>query len=107
MMLHNLFTAPPAQAQTQDCYANLTLKPPMPQSGRSYPQVQYSDVVHLEEASEPTMEEGEGDSTDVLSTVSDLYASVQTQRTKNLDTAVEGEGYANHLWKELRATRAT
>lgn len=42
------------------------------------------------------MEEGEGDSADVLSTVSDLYASVQTQRTKNLDTAVEGEGYANH-----------
>lgn len=48
------------------------------------------------------MEEGEGDSTEVLSTVSDLYASVQTQRTKNLDTAVEGEGYANHLWNKLR-----
>lgn len=40
---------------------------------------------------------GEADSTDVMSTVSDLYASVQTQRTKTIDPAVEGEAYANHL----------
>ncbi|XP_033483585.2 uncharacterized protein LOC117257470 [Epinephelus lanceolatus] len=84
-----------SQSKTQDCYANLTLKPPGPQSGRSSPQIQYSDVVHLEEQLESEKED-EGNA-DALSTMSDLYASVQNQRTKTIDTADSGEGYANHL----------
>nr|XP_033483586.1 uncharacterized protein LOC117257470 isoform X4 [Epinephelus lanceolatus] len=84
-----------SQSKTQDCYANLTLKPPGPQSGRSSPQIQYSDVVHLEEQLESEKED-EGNADD-LSTMSDLYASVQNQRTKTIDTADSGEGYANHL----------
>ncbi|TKS71478.1 SHP2-interacting transmembrane adapter protein [Collichthys lucidus] len=84
-----------SQPKTQDCYANLTLKAPRVQSGRSSPQIQYSDVVHLEETAESEKED-EGN-TDAQSTVSDLYASVQNQRTKIVDTADTGEGYANHL----------
>ncbi|KAM9362462.1 signaling threshold-regulating transmembrane adapter 1-like [Symphorus nematophorus] len=84
-----------SQSKTQDCYANLTLKPPRLQSGRSSPQIQYSDVVQLEETQESEKED-EGN-TDAVSTMSDLYASVQTQRTKTVDTADGGEGYANHL----------
>ncbi|XP_078139825.1 uncharacterized protein LOC144539348 [Centroberyx gerrardi] len=84
-----------SQSKTQDCYANLALKPPKPQSGRSSPKIHYSDVVQLLEALEPEKEPA-GD-TDTVSTLSDLYASVQTQRTKTLDTAVTGDGYANHL----------
>ncbi|XP_070815730.1 signaling threshold-regulating transmembrane adapter 1-like [Chaetodon trifascialis] len=84
-----------SQSRTQDCYANLTLKAPRQQAGRSSPQIQYADVVQLEEPSESGKED-EGN-TDALSTMSDLYASVQTQRTKTVDTADDGEGYANHL----------
>lgn len=85
------------QSKTQDCYANLTLKPPRPHSGRTSPQIQYSDVVQLEELPEsPKADEG---NTDAVSTMSDLYASVQTQRTKAVNTADDGEGYANHLWE--------
>lgn len=83
------------QSKTQDCYANLTLKPPRLQSGRSSPQIQYSDVVQLDETQDSEKED-EGN-TDAVSTMSDLYASVQTQRTKTVDTADGGEGYANHL----------
>lgn len=82
------------QSKTQDCYANLTLKALKPQSGRSSPQVQYSDVVQLEEPSVSEKEEG---NTDAVSVMSDLYASVQTQRTKTVNTAENGEDYANHL----------
>ncbi|XP_026205051.1 signaling threshold-regulating transmembrane adapter 1 [Anabas testudineus] len=84
-----------SQSKTQDCYANLTLKPPRPQSGRSSPQIQYSDVVQLEEPS--VSEKVDEGNTDAVSTMSDLYASVQTQRTKTVDTADNGEDYANHL----------
>ncbi|TDH14303.1 hypothetical protein EPR50_G00041330 [Perca flavescens] len=84
-----------SQSKTQGCYANLTLKAPRPQSGRSSPQIQYSDVVHLEEQPESEKED-EGD-TDAVSTLSDLYASVQNQRTKTVDNADSAEGYANHL----------
>ncbi|XP_070705456.1 signaling threshold-regulating transmembrane adapter 1-like [Pempheris klunzingeri] len=83
------------QYKTQDCYANLTLKAPRQQSGHSSPQIQYSDVVQLEEP--PESEKEDECNPDTLSTVSDLYASVQTQRTKTVDTADSGEGYANHL----------
>lgn len=84
-----------SESKTQDCYANLTLKPPRPHSGRTSPQIQYSDVVQLEELPEsPKADEG---NTDAVSTMSDLYASVQTQRTKAVNTADDGEGYANHL----------
>lgn len=86
---------PDSQSKTQECYANLTLKPPRPQSGRSSPQIQYSDVVHLQEPPESEKED-EGNA-DAVSTMSDLYASVQNQRTKTVDTADSGEGYANHL----------
>ncbi|KAF3689698.1 Signaling threshold-regulating transmembrane adapter 1 [Channa argus] len=84
------------QSKTQDCYANLTLKPPRVQTGRTSPQIQYSDVVHIEEPSVVSEKEDEGN-TDAVSTMSDLYASVQTQRTKTVDTADNGEDYANHL----------
>ncbi|XP_068576376.1 signaling threshold-regulating transmembrane adapter 1-like isoform X2 [Cebidichthys violaceus] len=84
-----------SQSKTQDCYANLTLKAPRQQSGRVSPQIQYSDVVHLEEAPESDKED-EGNA-DGVSTMSDLYASVQNQRTKTVTTADSGEGYANHL----------
>lgn len=84
-----------SESKTQDCYANLALKPPRLQSGRSSPQIQYSDVVQLEELPD-SQKEDEGN-TDAVSTLSDLYASVQTQRTKTVNTADEGEGYANHL----------
>ncbi|XP_044034524.1 uncharacterized protein LOC122867591 isoform X3 [Siniperca chuatsi] len=85
-----------SQSKTQDCYANLTLKAPRVQSGRSSPQIHYSDVVQLEELPPELEKEDEGN-TDAVSTMSDLYASVQTQRTKTVDTADSGDGYANHL----------
>lgn len=87
------------QSKTQECYANLSLKAPRLQSGRSSPQIQYSDVVHLEEPTES--EKDDEGNMDALSTMSDLYASVQTQRAKTVDTADGGEGYANHLWGQV------
>ncbi|KAM7401921.1 hypothetical protein PAMP_017198 [Pampus punctatissimus] len=81
-----------SQSNTQDCYANLSLKTPQPLSGRRSPAIQYSDVVHLEESVKD-----DEDNTDAVSTLSDLYASVQTQRIKTIDTADSGEGYANHI----------
>lgn len=83
-----------SQSKTQDCYANLTLKAPKLQSGRSSPQIQYSDVVLIEAA--PESEKEDEENPDGVSTMSDLYASVQT-RTKTIDTVDDGEGYANHL----------
>uniref|UniRef100_UPI0037E71EA3 signaling threshold-regulating transmembrane adapter 1-like n=1 Tax=Semicossyphus pulcher TaxID=241346 RepID=UPI0037E71EA3 len=86
-----------SQFKSQDCYANLTLKPPRLQSGRSSPQIQYSDVVLLEEPQQSEKEEEEGSVTEAVSNMSDLYASVQTQRTKTVQPAIDGEEYANHL----------
>ena len=83
------------QSKTQECYANLTLKAPKLQSGRTSPQIEYSDVIQLKGPAESQREEGS--STGATATISDLYASVQTQRTKTIDPAVDGEGYANHL----------
>lgn len=83
------------QSKSQDCYANLTLKAPKPQSGRSSPKIQYTDVVQLQEPLEK--DEETAANSDTVSTMSDLYASVQTQRTKTLDTTNGGEGYANHI----------
>ncbi|XP_032405924.1 signaling threshold-regulating transmembrane adapter 1 isoform X1 [Xiphophorus hellerii] len=90
---------PDSQSKSQECYANLTLKPPRPQSGRISPQIQVSDIVHLEKPEEPEEEETEEPVTidDAVSTMSDLYASVQTQRAKLVDSADGEEGYANHL----------
>ncbi|KAM7422311.1 hypothetical protein PAMA_010398 [Pampus argenteus] len=81
-----------SQSKTQECYANLSLKTSRPLSGHRSPLIQYSDVVHLEESVKD-----DEDNTDAASTLSDLYASVQTQRTKTIDTAESGEGYANHI----------
>lgn len=86
-----------SQSKPQDCYANLTLKPPRPQSGRSSPQIQYSDVVQLDVAVPPESEKEDDGNTDGVSIMSDLYASVQTQQTKKVNTADTGEDYANHL----------
>ena len=83
------------QSKTQDCYANLSLKPPRLQSGRSSPQIQYSDVVHL--GLPPDSEKEDEHNADAVSTMSDLYASVQTQRVKMVNSANTGEDYANHL----------
>ncbi|XP_008408166.1 signaling threshold-regulating transmembrane adapter 1 isoform X2 [Poecilia reticulata] len=90
---------PDSQSKSQECYANLTLKAPRPQSGRISPQILVSDIVHLEEAEETGEAETEEPVTidDAVSTMSDLYASVQTQRAKMVDTADGEEGYANHL----------
>lgn len=90
---------PDSQSKTQECYANLTLKAPRPQSGRVSPQIQVADIVHLEEREEPEEAETEeaANIDDAVSTVSDLYASVQTQRAKMVDSTDGEEGYANHL----------
>nr|XP_019942662.1 PREDICTED: signaling threshold-regulating transmembrane adapter 1-like [Paralichthys olivaceus] len=86
------------RTKPQDCYANLSLKPPRPQSGRSSPQIKmYSDVAQSETEMALEPEKEDGGNTDAVSTMSDLYASVQTQRTKTIITADTGEEYANHL----------
>lgn len=63
--------------------------------------------MHLEEPEEPGEEETEEPVTidDAVSTMSDLYASVQTQRAKIVDSADGEEGYANHLWDDLLTLR--
>lgn len=87
------------QTKNQECYANLTLKAPRPQSGRISPQIQIIEETLSEKAEEPEEAETEDPVSidDAVSTVSDLYASVQTQRPKLVDTADGDEGYANHL----------
>lgn len=94
-MLCHFLSCFPIQSKTQDCYANLTLKAPRPQSGRSSPQIHYSDVVQLGQP--PDSEREDEGNTDAVSTVSDLYASVQTPRTKTVDPAADEGSYANHL----------
>lgn len=91
-------------SKRQDCYANLTLKAPKMVSGRSspQPQIKYSDVVKLQgpqEAEKMAMANNNADSVSVVSDlyVSDLYASVQIDRTKTLDTVDGNNGYANHV----------
>lgn len=84
-----------SQGTPQECYANLTLKAPRVQSGHNSPQIQYSDIIQVQDLPESERED-EGCPEDA-SVVSDLYASVQTHRVKTLDSAGEGEGYANHL----------
>lgn len=93
------------QGKAQECYANLTLKAPRVQSGRSSPQIQYSDIIQVEDPPEAEREdEGCAEGASILS---DLYASVQTQRVKTIDPAGDGEGYANHLWEEVMVKKAT
>ncbi|MED6234795.1 hypothetical protein ATANTOWER_002291, partial [Ataeniobius toweri] len=89
---------PDSQSKNQECYANLTLKAPRPQSGRISPKIQLAVMGHSEEPEEPEEAETEDpvNTEDAVSTMSDLYASVQTQRAKLVD-AVDGEDYANHL----------
>ncbi|XP_056131218.1 signaling threshold-regulating transmembrane adapter 1-like [Lampris incognitus] len=84
-------------SKDQDCYANLELKPPKQPSGRASPSpaIQYSDVATLLEYVEP--DKDRADNADTVSTLSDLYAAVQTQRPKTLDTTDNGKGYANHI----------
>ncbi|KAG7478288.1 hypothetical protein MATL_G00079030 [Megalops atlanticus] len=79
------------QSRRQDCYANLKLKVPKPASGRSSPQIQYSDVVTLpraQEAAEPAPD------ADTASLHSDLYASVESGRNKAVG---DNKDYANHV----------
>ncbi|XP_068172234.1 signaling threshold-regulating transmembrane adapter 1-like isoform X2 [Antennarius striatus] len=84
-----------SQSKIQDCYANLTLKAPRLQSDHSSPKIEYSDVVQLEKLPESSKEDEDG--TDAIATVSDLYASVQSQRCKTIAPSVGKEEYANHL----------
>ncbi|MED6266432.1 hypothetical protein CHARACLAT_002094 [Characodon lateralis] len=86
---------PDSQSKNQECYANLTLKAPRPQSGRISPKIQLAVMGHSEEPEEAETEDPVN-TDDAVSTMSDLYASVQTQRAKLVD-AVDGEDYANHL----------
>ncbi|XP_036007785.1 uncharacterized protein LOC118567238 [Fundulus heteroclitus] len=90
---------PDSKSKNQECYANLTLKAPRPQSGRISPQIPPLDMVHSEVLEEPEEAETEEQVTidDAVSTMSELYASVQTQRAKMVDTGDGEEGYANHL----------
>lgn len=94
-----LFFVSPSHSKTQDCYANLTVKAPRSQSGQVSSLTHYSDVVHLVEL--PESENEDEGNTDTVTTISDLYASVQSQRTKTVDTANSAEAYANHLWDAL------
>lgn len=84
-----------SQGTSQECYANLTLKAPRVQSGHNSPKIQYSDIIQVQDL--PESEREDKGCTEVASIVSDLYASVQTHRVKTIDSAEEGEGYANHL----------
>lgn len=84
-----------SQGAPQECYANLTLKAPRVQSGHNSPQIQYSDIIQVQDL--PESEREDEDCTEGASIVSDLYASVLTHRVKTVDSAGEGEGYANHL----------
>lgn len=81
----------------QDCYANLTLKATKPLSGCSSSKIQYSDVILLQGSALMESEKGAMSNTDTISVLSDLYASVPTDRTKTLDTGKCIEGYANHV----------
>ncbi|XP_014022885.1 uncharacterized protein isoform X1 [Salmo salar] len=86
-------------SKRQDCYANLTLKAPKMVSGRSspQPQIEYSDVVTLQGPQEVEKVTVANNNADTVSVLSDLYASVQTDRTKTLDTEAGNDGYANHV----------
>ncbi|XP_069035756.1 signaling threshold-regulating transmembrane adapter 1-like [Lepisosteus oculatus] len=79
------------RAGRQDCYANLQLKAPKPSSGRSSPQIQYSDVVTLPRVTGAVEMVPE---TDTASLHSDLYASVESERNKALGV---NKDYANRL----------
>lgn len=103
--VENNFSCLYSQGKPQECYANLTLKAPRGQSGRSSPQIQYSDIIQVEEPPESERED-EG-CAEGASIVSDLYASVKTQRIKTIDPAGDGEGYANHLWEEVMVKNTT
>ncbi|XP_041080347.1 uncharacterized protein LOC121297859 [Polyodon spathula] len=84
----------------QDCYANLQLKAPKPQSGRSSPQIQYSDVVTLPrvklgpESGWSQNQEPTHPAEDTTSLHSDLYASVESERVKAIS---ENKDYANRI----------
>ncbi|XP_016892231.2 uncharacterized protein LOC107989245 isoform X2 [Cynoglossus semilaevis] len=117
---HSSFSSVPVMEQqrltytSQDCYANLALKPPRMQCGRSSPQTQHAvDGSPTEEAPEVRKQQAEAgeeeeekeeenagtqeeENADRLN-MSDLYATVQTQRTKAICTSNSGEEYANHL----------
>ncbi|RVE72735.1 hypothetical protein OJAV_G00040870 [Oryzias javanicus] len=84
------------QSKNQDCYANLTLKVPRQKAECASPQPQFSQEASLEDPTESEREDNE-ENPDAVSTVSDLYASVQTQRAKTIDSADGREEYANHL----------
>ncbi|KAM8914321.1 uncharacterized protein AB9W97_009006 [Spinachia spinachia] len=81
--------------ESQDCYANLTVKAPSSQFGPVSSLTHYSDVVSLVEL--PGSEREDEGTSDIMTTVSDLYASVQNQRTKTVQNANSGDCYANHL----------
>ncbi|RXM94513.1 hypothetical protein EOD39_17910 [Acipenser ruthenus] len=86
--------------KSQDCYANLQLKAPKPQSGRSSPQIQYSDVVTLPrvklgpESVWSQTHEPAHPAEDTTSLHSDLYASVESERVKAIS---ENKDYANRI----------
>lgn len=73
------------------------------QSSHSSPQIEYSDIIQVQDLPESERED-EG-STEEASILSDLYASVQTQRIKTIEPTGDVEGYANHLWEEVMVKR--
>ncbi|KAG9260430.1 signaling threshold-regulating transmembrane adapter 1 isoform X2 [Astyanax mexicanus] len=84
----------------RECYANLTLKVPKVPSGRSSPapQIQYSDVMTVNQDPVEPEPDGEEDpiEKDTCSMISELYASVDAEhiKTKKQDN---NEPYANHV----------
>uniref|UniRef100_A0A1A8A726 Uncharacterized protein n=1 Tax=Nothobranchius furzeri TaxID=105023 RepID=A0A1A8A726_NOTFU len=83
-----------SQSTRQDCYANLTLKVPRPVSSHSVPHV-HSEEAPSEEPAEAESEDG--GNRDAVTTMTDVYASVQTQKSKTIDTVDGAKEYANHL----------
>ncbi|XP_061544906.1 uncharacterized protein LOC133409208 [Phycodurus eques] len=84
-----------SQSKTTDCYANLSLKAPKSKPACSSPEIQYSVVFQSDEL----REEVKGN-VHAAATVSDVYASVQTKRTKNINNADSAEDDANHIGEE-------
>ncbi|KAM6927526.1 uncharacterized protein FYW49_003707 [Xenentodon cancila] len=84
-----------SQYKSQECYANLSLKAPRLHCGNSSSEIQYSGVGDLEQP--PESERKDDGRARAVSPTSDLYASVQSPRTKTIDTVDDGEEYANHL----------
>ncbi|KAM9799400.1 uncharacterized protein ACBT44_015792 isoform 2-T2 [Syngnathus typhle] len=91
--LHDpLSPSPDSQPRSPDCYANLDLKSSKNKSACSSPLVEYSAVFQSDALGEKDKKNAHSDTT-----VMDVYASVQTKRTKTGDNADIAQYYANRV----------